>query len=228
VTPAYATTLHEILERSRALGFLGPGSLRVQADHALGFTGGVAPPGRFLDLGSGGGVPGLVLAGSWDAAEAVLLDASARRCAFLVDAADRLGCADRVTVVRARAEEAARRSDLRSTFDVVVARGFGPPAVTAECGAPFLRTGGHLVVSEPPAGDGEAAGGTSDTSADEDAATPSAAAGSRWSVEGLAQLGLVPRQEWRKPFHYRSFLLEQPCPDRFPRRVGVPAKRPLF
>ena len=45
-----------------------------------------------------------------------------------------LGWADRVRVVRARAEEAGRREDLRGTFDLVVARGFGPPAVTAECG----------------------------------------------------------------------------------------------
>jgi 16S rRNA (guanine527-N7)-methyltransferase len=113
-----------------------------------------------------------------------------------------------VHVVRARAEEAGRQPDLRATFDLVVSRGFGPPAVTAECGAPFLRVGARLVVSEPPA--------ESDKHE------------FRWPPAGLAELGLAPSEEWRKPFHYQAFVLERPCPDRYPRRVGVPAKRPLF
>ena len=49
---------------------------------------------------------------------------------------------------------------LRGRFDVVVARGFGPPPATAECGAPFLRVDGRLIVSDPPRdGDGEPGGG---------------------------------------------------------------------
>jgi 16S rRNA (guanine527-N7)-methyltransferase len=213
MTPAH-DELRTILERSRSLGFLGPGSVRVHVDHALGFAAGLeVAPRRFLDLGSGGGVPGLVLAVLWADSDAVLLDASARRCAFLVDAATELGCASRVTVIRSRAEEAGRRADLRGGVDVVVARGFGPPAVTAECGAPFLQVGGRLVVSEPPAGD--------DDERDVDGAV-------RWSRSGLALLGLAMDGAWSEPYHYRSFVLERPCPVDYPRRDGVPAKRPLF
>jgi 16S rRNA (guanine527-N7)-methyltransferase len=196
------------LERSQGLGFLGPGPVEGHIAHACGFAAGLdEPPGRFLDLGSGGGVPGLVLATGWPQSEAVLLDVGERRCVFLREAVERLGLEDRVGVVRGRAEEAGRLPDLRGTFDVVVARSFGPPAVTAECAAPFLRVGGHLVVSEPPA-DPNAVG--------------------RWSADGLVPLGLVPGPAWREAFGYQSLVQRELCPDRYPRRVGQVAKRPLF
>jgi 16S rRNA (guanine527-N7)-methyltransferase len=143
--------LLEVLEESKRLGFLGPGPVQDHIDHAHGFLAAVAAaPGRFLDLGSGGGVPGLVLALAWTEAEGVLLDASSRRTAFLRRATIGLGIAGRVAVVTARAEEAAHDPALRATFDVVTARGFAPPSRTAEYGAAFLRTGGTLLVSEPP------------------------------------------------------------------------------
>jgi 16S rRNA (guanine527-N7)-methyltransferase len=213
MTSASESALDTVLERSRSLRFIGPGSVRVHAEHARGFAAGLdGAPARFLDLGSGGGVPGLVLAGLWPDSEAVLLDASAKRCAFLVDAIDDLGYTGRVTVVRARAEDGGRREDLRATFDLVVSRGFGPPPVTAECGAPFLQVDGTIVVSEPPA-----------------PASPELPdASSRWPAAGLALLGLRGERAWSDPFHYRSFVLERPCPEEYPRRDGVPAKHPLF
>ena len=199
--------LRAVLERSRRLGFLGPGSLRVHEQHSAGFAAGLdEPPARLLDLGSGGGVPGLVLAQRWPSAQVVLLDAAERRCEFLREAVAELGWRTRVSVVRARAEEAGRDPGLRGTFDVVTARGFGPPAVTAECGAPFLRVGGLLVVSAPPEDGGD----------------------DRWPARPLAELGLVPERTWREPFHYRSLRQAIPCPDRYPRRTGRPAKQPLF
>ena len=214
MTPSYEAALDAVLERSRSLGYIGPGSVRVQADHARGFAAGLTEaPRRFLDLGSGGGVPGLVLALHWPDSRAVLLDASARRCAFLAEAADELGFGSRVSVVRSRAEEAGRRDGLRGEFDAVVARSFGPPAVTAECAAPFLVVGGRLVASEPPGDDDGSTG-----------APPAP----RWPAKGLARVGLASEAAWTEPFHYRSFVLERPCPDEFPRRDGVPAKRPLF
>lgn len=208
------TRLLEALERSRSLGFLGPGSVRVHIDHARGFAAGVGqPPIRFVDLGSGGGVPGLVLARCWPETEAVLLDARERRCAFLRDAAQALGLGDRAAVVCARAEDAGHRDDLRGRFDLVVARAFGPPAVTAECGAPFLRIGGTLVVSEPPNSHGGVA---------------AAASKSRWVPSGLARLGLAAGRSWVQGFHYQALDQIEPCPGRYARRAGVPAKRPLF
>jgi 16S rRNA (guanine527-N7)-methyltransferase len=208
------TRLTEVLERSRGLGFLGPGSVRLHVDHATGFAAGIEPaPAHFLDLGSGGGVPGLVLARRWPESRAVLLDARDRRCGFLREAVRDLGLAERVVVVWARAEEAGHRDYLRGAFDLVVARGFGPPAVTAECGAPFLRVGGTLAVSEPPV-DGDAEG-------------PLAASG-RWAAAGLARLGLAVGRSWTDGYRYQALDQVEPCPSRYARNPGVPAKRPLF
>jgi 16S rRNA (guanine527-N7)-methyltransferase len=205
-----------VLERSRSLGFLGPGPIRTQVEHAEGFAAGLDhDPASVLDLGAGGGVPGLVLAGLWPDSRIVLLEAGARRCAFLREALDMLGISDRVRVVEARAEVAARLEDLRGSCNAVVARSFGPPPVTAECGAPFLEAGGWLVVSEPPASE-PPGGGQPDT------CEP------RWPADGLARLGLTVGPAWSEPFHYQALVQSAPCPDEFPRRVGVPSKRPLF
>lgn len=146
-----SATLIEVLTEARARGFLGPGALEPHVEHARRFAAAVhGVPSRFLDLGAGGGVPGLVLAAEWPDALGVLLDASTKRTDFLRDASTRLGFGGRIAVVCARAEEAARAPHLRGTFDLVVARSFGAPAVTAECAAGFLSAKGRLVVSEPP------------------------------------------------------------------------------
>jgi 16S rRNA (guanine527-N7)-methyltransferase len=107
---------------------------------------------------------------------------------------------DRTTVVQGRAEEHGRDPGLRGSFDLVTARSFGPPASTAECAAPFLAVGGRLLVSEPPMGP------------------------PRWPVE-VAQLGLRVGERVGGIQVLEQVAL---CPDRFPRRTGVPLKRPLF
>jgi 16S rRNA (guanine527-N7)-methyltransferase len=199
------------LDEARALGFLGPGPVARHVAHARGFAWAVDAtgpvPSRVLDLGSGGGIPGLVLAVMWPSATVALVDAGTRRTDFLRRAVERCQLSDRVTVVQGRAEALGRTPELRGAFQLVVARSFGPPAVTAECAAPFLEVGGALVVSERPASDGG-----------ED----------RWDDRGLGQLGLGVPAVQRGEFGYAVIRQDSPCPDRFPRRVGVPQKRPLF
>ncbi|MGB6057336.1 MAG: RsmG family class I SAM-dependent methyltransferase, partial [Microthrixaceae bacterium] len=80
--------LYRVLERSRELGFLGPGDIDAQVEHALAFLPALASRERILDLGSGGGLPGLVLATHLTDAEFVLLDAQGRRCTFLESAVE--------------------------------------------------------------------------------------------------------------------------------------------
>jgi 16S rRNA (guanine527-N7)-methyltransferase len=204
-----AGPLVEVLDEARRLGFLGPGPVEDHLQHSLGFVsaGTLGAHGVVIDLGSGGGVPGLVLALAWPESSVMLLDANERRTGFLLDAVERLGLASpRVEVVRDRAEVTGRQHRWRGRADLVVARAFGPPAVVAECAAPLLAQDGRLVVSEPPEGGHQ-----------------------RWPQEGLSILGLAAgapeRHEGR---WYRVLAQRAPCPDRFPRRAGVPRKRPLF
>jgi 16S rRNA (guanine527-N7)-methyltransferase len=179
-------------------------------DHGRALLAGLPERGRILDLGSGGGLPGLVLATCRPNLELTLLEARRRACRFLREAAADLGLAE-VAVVEARAEDAARRPDLRETFDAVVARSFGPPAVTAECAVGFLRRGGGLVVSEPPG----------------DETTPEKRA-ARWPAPGLEELGFGPPVAGGGPEASFVVLEKTRSDDRWPRRVGVPVKRPLW
>jgi 16S rRNA (guanine527-N7)-methyltransferase len=209
------TQLYQLLSEARAAGFLGPGPIEPQLEHAQGFAAigrrlASAGPATLVDLGSGGGLPGLVVAGGWPDASVALLEANGRRAAFLRRAVDRLGFASRVTVLEERAEVCGRQEGLRSGFDGVMARSFGRPAVVAECAAPLLRVGGWLIVSEPPR------------------TGPETDEGSRWPPTELLQLGLEPADVVHEDFEYRTLRQAGPCPDRFPRRNGVPAKRPLF
>ena len=147
----------------------------------------------------------------WPESTLVLLDAGARRADFLRRAVERCDLEARVSVVHERAEVAGRDAQLRGQFDGVVVRSFGPPGVVAECAAPFLRVEGCVIVSEPPGDSDEPQDGTG-----------------RWPAEGLAQAGLVPVEFVRESYGYQVLRQAEPCPDRLPRRNGVPAKHPLF
>lgn len=157
-----------------------------------------------MDLGTGGGVPGLPLATWRSDLRWFLVDAMAKRTAFVRRAVDILEI--EAIVVEGRAEELANQPELAHQMDVVVARSLAAPAVAAEYAAPFLKVGGRAVIAEPPGGAPE-----------------------RWSRDGLQPLGMRPGHAL---FGETTTLqiLEQvsECPAAFPRRVGVAAKRPLF
>ena len=197
--------LLEVLERARRLGVLGPGPVLDHVSHAEGFIAALEdlPEGSVLiDLGSGGGVPGLVIAEARPDLRVVLLDSLERRAALLAEAVVAMNWEGRVVAELARAEDTGRSPQWRGQADAVTARSFGPPATVAECAAPLLRVDGILVVSEPP----------EDTD--------------RWPADGLAPLGLV--DEGSPVPGMRRLRQTSPCPETYPRRVGMPAKRPLF
>lgn len=163
---------------------------------------------KIADLGAGAGVPGLVLAAALPETEVVLVESVGKKGSFIEAAAERMGIAN-ARVVVARAEEWA---ESLGTCDVVTARALAPLPVLCEYAAPLLRIGGTLVAWKGQVGAREAEDGA-------------AAAG----ILGLEQgevLRTAPFPASRgHTLHLYSKVRE--TPERFPRRPGVAAKRPL-
>lgn len=144
--------LIETLRLAQRLGMLGPMPIGAAIAHARAFVAVLdTTHGRVVDLGSGAGLPGLVIAHDRPDLEAVLVDRRAKRADALERAVRRLGMADRVSV---------RCEDVRDTiqsegavFDAVTARSFGPPETTLAFAAALRAPHGVIVISDPPAGD---------------------------------------------------------------------------
>jgi 16S rRNA (guanine527-N7)-methyltransferase len=157
--------------------------------------------GPVVDVGSGGGSPGIPLAAARPDLEFDLLEPTRRKCDFLERVAPAF---PNVRVVRGRAEDWGR-GDGRDAYAVAVARALAPQAVAAEWCLPLVRPGGLLVLYA-----GEPASGL-ERVAEALAASPP-------SVVPVAGAGS------------RTLLLFEklyPTPERFPRRPGLARKRPL-
>jgi 16S rRNA (guanine527-N7)-methyltransferase len=205
------TQLLEVLERAQSQGFLGPGDVAGHLDHARGFAEAAVsqldtPPTGFADLGTGGGVPGLVLAVLWPDAEGTFVESSTRRCEALTAWVRGLDLEGRVRVVEGRAEVLAHDPGLRERFDLTTARSFARPCVTAEIASGFVRVGGLLVVSEPPE-----------------------PADSRWPPGPLGELGLGPAVGVvARGAHYACIRKLRPAAPSQPRQGAGARKRPLW
>ena len=144
--------LATVLERSQLLGHIGPGSVGEHIQHSRAHLGAANPPegSRWCDLGTGGGLPGLVVGHDRPDLHVVLLDRSTRRTRFLKQAVLDLGIEDHVEVVTGDVTTIAHQPSHRNAYDGVLSRSFGGPAITAECAAGLLKLGGRVIVSEPP------------------------------------------------------------------------------
>jgi 16S rRNA (guanine527-N7)-methyltransferase len=166
----------------------------------------VREAGRIADLGSGAGLPGLVLAMARPDAEVVLVESVGKKCAWLERTVEALGL-ENVRVVRARAEELDE-----APFDAVTARALAALPVLCEYAAPLLREGGVLVAWKGAVDEREEADG----------------------LHAAEALGLV-RDEVRAVVPYEGserrtlhvFRKVSPTPAGYPRRPGMAAKRPL-
>ena len=163
---------------------------------------------RVVDVGSGGGLPGLPLKIVRPDLEVVLVEADGDKAAFLVHACAQLGLQG-VEVVNRRAEEAARDPRLREAFDLAVARALAPMPVLAELCLPFVRVGGRLLAQKTEAEDVGTAG------------------------RAIGILGGGPAHVVAAPSNLRRagtiVVVEKvsPTPDAYPRRAGLPARKPL-
>ena len=101
----------------------------------------IPPTGSICDVGSGAGLPGIVVAALRPAQPVTLLEPLLRRATFLTEVVDDLGFTH-VTVVRARAEDYASQAP---AHDTVVARAVAPLGRLAGWSLPLLRPGGQLL-----------------------------------------------------------------------------------
>ena len=163
---------------------------------------------RVVDVGSGGGLPGLPLAIARPELEVTLVEADQAKAAFLVQACATLGLR-KVEVVARRAEDAGRDLRYREAFDAAVARAVAALPVLVELCLPLVRVGGRLLAQKTDREDVDAAAhaiGVLGGELVEVVQAPSAARHSGTIV-------IVSKV--------------RPTPDAYPRRAGVPARKPL-
>ncbi len=166
---------------------------------------------RLIDVGSGAGLPGVPLKILFPFLSLTLLESAGKKVAFLRHLVSRLGLGD-VEVVAGRAEELGHQAGYREAFHVAVSRAVAPLPTLAELCLPFCRLGGILVAQKKFPVAEELAG----------AARAIALVGGAWrETKAVAVEGLLEE---------RALVIiakERPTPPQYPRRPGLPAKRPL-
>ncbi len=169
------------------------------------------PQARMIDVGAGAGFPGIPLKLVCPNSRLTLLEATGKKVAFLEYLVDRLGVTT-VIAIKARAEELAHLPDHREQYDLALARAVAELPVVVEYTLPFCRLGGWVIAQKGEAGAAEA-----------------------WAAERAIKLmggelrRVVPVQLAGLPEDRSLVVIEKigPTPDRYPRRPGIPGKKPL-
>lgn len=178
---------------------------------ALTVPGLIPAQGKLIDVGTGAGLPGLPLALACPDLQVTLMDAQQKRLTFLQAVIDELHLTN-VTLIHARAEDGARKSDLREQFDVAVARAVAPMAVLAEYLLPFVKVGGSAVCWKGPALAEEWEQGRK----------------AAFLLGGQAQPAVaytIPGREWSHQL--MRMEKKQKTAKQYPRKAGTPSKSPL-
>ena len=167
---------------------------------------------RLLDVGSGSGIPGLPLKIVLPHLSVTLLEATGKKARFLEHVAERLALTG-VNVLNARAEDLARQPDHRERYDIVVARALAPMPALAELCLPFAHAGGIVIAPK-------GAGAAQEV---EEARRAVSLLGGRVREVRKVDMPELPPDRWLA-------VLEKvtPTPPAYPRRAGLPAKRPLL
>ncbi|MDI6799429.1 MAG: 16S rRNA (guanine(527)-N(7))-methyltransferase RsmG [Actinomycetota bacterium] len=166
---------------------------------------------RVIDIGSGAGLPGLPLKIAFPHLNTILLDSIKKKVDFLQGLIERMGL-DGIQAVCCRAEDYGINRDNREQFDLALARAVAPLSVLAEYALPILKIGGSLLAQKANLSLSEI-----------DAAE-----------RGANELGgaMVSAREIDVPFveAKRTIVIIKklvPTPKQYPRRAGIPKKRPL-
>lgn len=211
----FETYLSELLEWNRALNLIGTLDPReVIVKHFLDSmatkqSGLLEGPKRTVDIGSGAGFPGLPLRIVCPGTKLVIVESSGKKADFLAHLTKRLDLD--AGLVRDRVEVYGQGSG-RSGFDVALARGLASLPVLIEYGLPLLKVGGSLVALKGP-------------KAQEEAKSAKAALAAVGGILGDVKKVDVPFLEGERFLVVVEKASETPA--RYPRRSGMPAKRPL-
>jgi 16S rRNA (guanine527-N7)-methyltransferase len=165
---------------------------------------------RLADVGSGGGLPALVLALALPGTEITAVESQLKKCAYIERSAKTLGL-ENVRALCLRAEEYGRSAG-RAAHDVVVSRAVAALPVVAEYSLPLLRVGGLMVAMKGSVSDQER--------------TQAATALGILGADRLDAVQLDPFEGSQNRWAYVAEKVRA-TPGEFPRRPGVPAKRPL-
>ncbi len=168
-------------------------------------------PWLCLDVGAGAGFPGLPLKIVCAELKLTLLEATRKKVEFLVHVADDLGLKD-VEVLWDRAEAVGQNPHYRERYDVVVARAVAELPVLAEFCLPFCRVGGRFVAQKGAEAERELE------------AAQAALERLGGAARGLTEVSLPGQRERRVLVVVDKVA---PTPSTYPRRPGIPAKRPL-
>lgn len=178
----------------------------IPALHEQGFT---FREHSLIDVGSGSGVPGMPLKIMEPSLQLTLVEAKQRKAEFLVALLPELGMSD-VTVITRRAEDLAHDPRFREQFDYAIAKALAPLRTLAELTLPFVRMGGLVLAPK---------GKEAEAEVKEARVALETLNGSVRAVEPI---------QLAEPLQKVVIIdKELPTPLRFPRRPGVPAKRPL-
>jgi 16S rRNA (guanine527-N7)-methyltransferase len=172
---------------------------------------GLSPQGRVVDVGTGAGFPGLPLKIVYPHLELTLIESIGKKAEFCRHVIAGLALSG-VTMLQARVEDAARMNEHRAMYDWALARAVAPMEVLAEYLLPLLRVGGKALAQKGETGLAEAHGAENAI---------------RLLGGKLAQLIPV---DLPKVAESRYLVLVEKVaqtPAKFPRRAGIPAKRPL-
>lgn len=166
---------------------------------------------RTLDVGAGAGFPGIPVKIVRPGIELTAMDSVEKKLGFLRHVAEELGLRE-LRTIHGRAEDLGRVGDHRERYSRVVARAVASLAVLTEYCLPFCRVGGVLVAMKGP------------SAAEEVAAAGRAIETLGGRVRGIVELDLPGDGGARRLVVIDK---ERPCPPDYPRRAGVPEKRPL-